>query len=426
MTHLKCISPAAPSAIYSGSRFSSEQSVHFDVMSADLLQNIDVLTNQHRLQHGSTNWFFSYIPETTVLSVSPSFGPRDEATLITLSAVSVPVIENSIFCVFEVSGESQKVSILVETATSTSVQCITPIFTSVGIGSVRIAVGTAKATTSSAQFTVHGKLSIFDIRPFIGSEIGGTKISLSVDRGYGPTSFIPLVCIFGEISKLSHATYTGNNTVECISPPHSPGNVRLTLATHSGKGKRSNDLDFRYHETITTIIVSPSKVDVRGGTEIDLLGTNFVDTPMLACRFGMFANVPATFISETQIRCTSPFMATNEFTYELNDFLNTKFNIYVTANGIEWSSGSEIEMLQQNDESELRSISPSRGPASGSTLVTITISNVHKIEPSGTNVSKVHYVQSNLSLLSLFISNTKHFFCMFCSSSLYSNKMTIF
>ena len=427
MTHLKCIAPAAPSESFAGSTFSTEQSVHFDVMSADLLQSTGILTNQHHHEHG--NWFFSYIPETTVLSVSPAFGPHDEATLISVSAVSVPaVIEHSIFCVFEVAGESQKVPTLVRTATSTSVQCITPLFTSTGVANVRIAIGAATATTSSAQFTVHGKLNILDIVPFIGSESGGTKISLSVDRGYGPTSFIPLVCIFGEISKLSHAKYIANNTVECISPANSPGTVRLTLATRSGKGKRSNAVDFRYHETITTITVSPRKFDVRGGTEVEVLGTNFVNTSMLACRFGMFADVPASFISATQIRCTSPFMDTNEFTSEVNDFLNAKLNIYVTANGIEWSSGSEIEMLHQNDESELRSIAPSRGPSSGGTLVTITISNEHKIQPTrvllSTNVSQV--VHTPFSMISYFICSLFYFFLFFFLTPIYTLHVLFF
>ena len=151
---------------------------------------------------------------------------------------------------------------------------------------------------------------------------------------------------------------------------------------------------------------------MRGGTEVEVLGTNFVNISMLACRFGMFADVPASFISATQIRCTSPFMDTNEFTSEVNDFLNAKLNIYVTANGIEWSSGSEIEMLHQNDESELRSIAPSRGPSSGGTLVTITISNEHKIQPTGvllsTNVSQV--VHTPFSMISYFICSLFYFF----------------
>jgi hypothetical protein len=116
---------------------------------------------------------------------------------------------------------------------------MTPIFNGVGIASLRLSFGTqvedeknkSTFTASSVQYTVHGNFQMLSISPQLGSESGGTKILINVDRGYGPATFIPLVCIFGGRSNTAaakpntqeqnivHASYIGSSIVQCISPP---------------------------------------------------------------------------------------------------------------------------------------------------------------------------------------------------------------
>jgi len=387
MTHLKCIAPPADFPL------SSESTVSFNVMNADILHSgtVDIISASN------AEWSYTYTPETTILAVDPAFGPYNEATLVSINAIGFPLTDIPIFCNFEIAGLDLQIvpaQIKFGESISNTLECMTPIFNGVGIASLRLSFGKqvedeknkSTFTASSVQYTVHGNFQMLSISPQLGSESGGTKILINVDRGYGPATFIPLVCIFGGRSNTAaakpntqeqnivHASYIGSSIVQCIShPAQMPGEITLTLSTLSTQSKSSNSLAFVYHELVTVATLTPTKIEGRGGTVVDVVGTNFINTSSLACRFGTFTQVYATFISTSRLRCTSPHVDVNTLTNG-RDITNLKVNVYVTTNGVEWFQGPDIVVAYQHDTSELLSLVPSRGPSSGGTLIVLTMS----------------------------------------------------
>ena len=455
-THMKCKAPASPTSMSSSFPLSTQRLVSFNIMNSDFLQSttgsesnsIDVQNKQSSLattQLITSDWNFTYIPETLILSVNPSFGPINKSILITINAVGIPLKGNengnAILCVFQTVGMNEyKVPIHMYSLTATSVQCMTPVFNGIGIISVRLIIENSDKinekdekdennssrslneisdiSESSVQFTVHGNLQIIDTVPLIGSENGNTNILIHVDRGYGPISFTPLICIFGKSNTyITHATYVGNSQVECVSPEHAPGTVELTVATIFTStdtvdtmdatnnikvvlinneatliGTQSNAIQFTYYETITIVSILPTKINGRGGSRINILGTNFLNTSLLACRFGMSASqvVPATWYNSSSLSCITPHMDLTSFTNG-QDISSININIYITTNGVEWfkshsnnPTNDQIIVTHQSDAFELISLIPSRGPSIGGTVIQITMSN-YKKEQHGDN-----------------------------------------
>ena len=455
-THMKCKAPASPTSMSSSFPLSTQRLVAFNIMNSDFLQSttgsesnsIDVQNQQSSLattQLVTSDWNFTYIPETLILSVNPSFGPINKSILITINAVGIPLKGNengnAILCVFQTVGMNEyKVPIHMPSLTATSVQCMTPVFNGIGIISVRLIIENSDKinekdekdennssrllneisdiSESSVQFTVHGNLQIIDTVPLIGSENGNTNILIHVDRGYGPISFTPLICIFGKSNTyITHATYVGNSQVECVSPEHAPGTVELTVATIFTStdtidtmnatnnikvvlinneatliGTQSNAIQFTYYETITIVSILPTKINGRGGSRINILGTNFLNTSLLACRFGMSASqvVPATWYNSSSLSCITPHMDLTSFTNG-QDISSININIYITTNGVEWfkshsnnPTNDQIIVTHQSDAFELISLIPSRGPSIGGTVIQITMSN-YKKEQHGDN-----------------------------------------
>ena len=389
-THASCKSPVLPTDM--ASRLLSSLPVSFDVINSDLLRTAadysKTINGRTSIGTESSHWKFVYVPETTVTSVSPLFGPRTGNTLLQVFGIGIPLSSTSqVGCVFEITG-FESIVVAASKVENSKVTCRTPSINVSTIVTVRLSVGpqnlqnmetadnAAVISLSSAQFTMHGPLHIVDIAPILGPENGGTTVTVSLNRESGVASFIPLLCLFGGRHAVP-AHYIGPDNVQCTAPAHVPGLVHLMLQTVGENAASSNKASFAYHETMTIGLVTPSEAVGNGGTLLSIYGTNFLNISSLVCRFGNDATMPATFVSSLHIQCVSPVMsdalATNMIIGE-----STSVSIYISANGVEWTNKSPEKLTFLSGISQLVALSPSKGPSKGGTVVKITGSGFNK------------------------------------------------
>jgi hypothetical protein len=420
-THVSCRAPSSPvdlarlaangaraashGAGSDDSNMASTYSVSFTVLNADLLRYASTTNGGNSSDHITSidglvasvsseshaglraTLSFTYIAETTVRAVVPSFGHRDGSALVSIMGASVPTDDgSSVSCVFEVpaanatGGFERHTVPAVNVVSANEVVCSTP---TVGISAVAIvrlsitaAIGReaeATLTPSSTQYTFHGDVQIRDAAPALGPETGGTSVTISLDREQGLASFIPLACVFGGVSDggVARAIYVGTSNVRCDAPPHAPGPVSVTLFTWTGEDSvvgslGSNELAFMYHETLTVGSFSPREAVGNGGTVIDVLGTNFINVSSMVCRFGVDGTVvPAIFVDSSLVRCVCPVLT------HTTAVSSGGVRIFVSANGVQWASAGE-DLLVRGPSSAVVSLRPARGPATGGTLLQIT------------------------------------------------------
>ncbi len=120
-------------------------------------------------------------------------------------------------------------------------------------------------------------------------------------------------------------------------------------------------LDFIYAlpQSYTSII--PSVGATQGGTVVTLLGSGFIFTQALACKFGVVAASSTRFVDYNQILLVAPFVA-----------LASAVEIQCTINSQQWDTAGSFLYVNMWT---LLSFFPALGPETGDTIVTVTGSN---------------------------------------------------
>jgi hypothetical protein len=138
----------------------------------------------------------------------------------------------------------------------------------------------------------------------IGPQFGGTV--LVVQGSFFP-SIDSLVCLFsGTVQK--KATWLSSESVSCVTPPASEaGGVTVQIGS-SAFGFTVDALEFVYLGAMNIAGLVPAVGSIAGGTIVLISGGNFVESAFLFCQFGdgVAFRTPATFISSTQVSCTTP------------------------------------------------------------------------------------------------------------------------
>lgn len=114
---------------------------------------------------------------------------------------------------------------------------------------------------------------------------------------------------------------------------------------------------FTYDNKVDVAMLRPSMGAESGGSDVVFVGDHFLNTTAIACKFGSSA-VPAKFISDKVIHCTSPPNPAGVVSAE------------VTSNGVDFSLSGKAFTYYPG--ARVGSIWPALGPASkGGTVVTI-------------------------------------------------------
>ena len=257
-------------------------------------QNVDI-----SLDYGSTfvpvsN--FTYWPNISLASSSPGSGPQSGGTDVFIRGSGFPSQEGVIHCSF---GDSK---LIVASIVSTDeIRCTSPSH-NVGRTAITLRVDDATVPGSMVPLIFEYLPDIFleNLEPSFGTVHGGTPV-LVTGRNFPPT--LHLACRFGDVETSSW--WINASLIECESPLHADTNSIELAVTVTGSWLSVNTLTFSYHEPVRIDTQHPSSGPTMGGTMITILGSNFVFSPLLRCRFG-WTESPASYISPEEIRCVLP------------------------------------------------------------------------------------------------------------------------
>ncbi|MBR0848152.1 IPT/TIG domain-containing protein [Bradyrhizobium diazoefficiens] len=288
---------------------------------------------------------FTYIPSPTVTSISPTSGPVVGATTVAITGTNFTGVTAVTF------GATAATSFTVNSATS--ITATAP----AGAGVVDIKVTTASggtsATSAADQFTYVAPPVISSISPTAGPTGGGTTVIIT---GTGLSAATAVV--FGATAATG---FTVNSATQITATsPAGTGTVDVRVTTPIGGTSAVSAADqFTYVAAPAVTSMSPTSGPGGGGTTVTIIGTGF--STASAVTFGAIAASGFTISSSTQIIATSPAGTGT-------------VDIHVTNPG-GTSATSAADQFTYIPAPAVTSISPSFGPAAGSTTVTITGSN---------------------------------------------------
>jgi len=199
-----------------------------------------------------------------------------------------------------------------------------------------------------------------------GSVEGGTVVDVHASRVHDSTG---LFCgFFGDTgAQVTPATRVASTLARCVTPPHSHNSMSVAVElSANGVDFTAQRAYFGYRALLSLHSAWPVLGPVSGGTFVTVTGSNFA-YGSTSCRFGFGAALPADWISDTTIKCTSPAGSPG------------LVNLGVSTNGVDFlSTAAEDELLafQYHRELAILKLEPSAGPLLGGTVVSITGTNL--------------------------------------------------
>ncbi len=204
------------------------------------------------------------------------------------------------------------------------------------------------------------------VSPTAGPTGGGTTVTIT-GTGFSIANSTGAV-MFGA----NPATYTidSNTQITATAPAGSVGTVDVTVTTPGGTSTTSAADRYTYVAAPTVNAVSPIAGPTGGGTTVTITGTGFAAAASTgAVKFGA-AIATYTINSNTQITATSPANAASTY------------DVTVTTPG-GTSAISAADQFTYVAAPTVTSISPTAGPTSGGTTVTITGTGFLAADPTG-------------------------------------------
>ena len=190
----------------------------------------------------------------------------------------------------------------------------------------------------------------YSLSPNSGSEAGGTEVTLK-----GSFSFVSseIKCLFGNSAVEGQKTQEG---IVCTSPEgQGEVQVRLEVDQLIYTAWDWSSVTFKYFPTPSLTSLSVSKGPSRGGTLVEVKGSNLSEYCCWYCNFGG-TWVPAFYLSESARLCEAPSKV-----YQ-------KYQVKLSSNMQEESNSFEFEYL---NDMQVTSLEPGLGPGEGNTQVTI-------------------------------------------------------
>jgi hypothetical protein len=288
---------------------------------------------------------FTYGP--TVTGLSPTSGPAAGGTPVTIIGTGFTGATSVNF------GTAQVTNITVVSANS--VTAVSP----PGSGVVDVTVTTPAGTSPPSpadQFTYPNVPTVTLISPNSGTAAGGTTVTIT-----GTNFTSPATVDFGTIPA-TNVTVLSPTQVTAVSPAGS-GVVDVTVTASGSMSATSPADQFTYGPTITS--VSPRSGPLAGNTPVTITGTNLSNVTAIA--FGTTQVTSSFFDTGTQIFVNSP-AGMSPGTVDVT-----------VTNPVGTSPTSPADQFTYSAPAApaptVSSISPTAGPPTGGTTVTITGTN---------------------------------------------------
>lgn len=312
--------------------------------------SVSVEVTNNNLDWTSSRVEFNYRPPISISSVSPKIGPASGGTVLRVDAtgINAAVDGGAISCQF---GHSSVSTAVIDS--NGTVLCVSPPKPSLGSSSLELTRHGVEFTSDGWMFHYVPDVTIASAWPLSGPESGGTLVALN---GTGFSDMGLLVCEFGSSGTQVAARGISATTGYCTSPPHMPGVISLRVSVN-GQQFVETGIAFEYLVESAVRYIQPSLGPAHGGTMVDVVGTAFVNSTALSCRFAG-RSVHATFVSKERVRCVTPPMASPSV-----------LPLEISNNGVDFtSSGALFSFVTAL---EIKVFWPTSGPTTGGTLITV-------------------------------------------------------
>ena len=293
---------------------------------------------------------FTYVAAPTVTGVSPNNGPAAGGASVIItgtnftSATAVKFGATSA-TTFTINSDSQ-------------ITAIEPAGAGVVDVTVTIPISGTSAISSADHFTYAP--AVTGVSPNIGPSTGSTSVIIT-GTGFSDATAVQ----FGSTSATS---FTVNSSTQITTAsPAGVGVVDVTVTIPvGGTSATSSSDDFTYVPAPTVSAVSPSSGYSIGGAVVTITGTNL--SGATAVSFGSNAATTFTVNSATQITATAPAGSVGTV------------NVTVTTVGGTSATSSSDDFTYTVSPPTVTALSPTFGPTSGGTSVTITGTNFIGVE----------------------------------------------
>ncbi len=291
---------------------------------------------------GTLSDAFSFNPEPTLTSITPSFGPLEGRTRVTLRGLDLASNLPGTATILFGGLKARNLQVVDES----TMECDTPD----GKGLVDVEFNNVNGSTRLEAAFLFGRPppTLSALTPSSGAGSGGTLVTLT-GSGFAADSNLSLR--FGANVSPS-VTILDENTLECITPSGPMGSIDVLLTNDFGSAALSGAYTFLgLAPTISSL--QPRKGPANGGTTVTLLGTGFAG-PVGGAPEIYFGSVAATQVvlhSSTRMICTTPAGAPNS---------NTNVTVQ-NENG----STVFLRAYRYTAQQEVTTLTPPRGPARG-------------------------------------------------------------
>ena len=310
---------------------------------------------------------YTYAAVPTVTSVSPGAGPTAGGTTVTITGTNLSLASAVKF------GATNATGFAIKSATQ-----ITTTAPAGSAGTVDITVITPGGTTTTSandQYRYAAPPTVTNVSPSAGPTAGGTNITITGTNFTGTTAV-----------KLGATNATGvivvsATQITATAPAGSAGTVDITVTTPGGTSAANANDRYTYAGTPTVTGLAPDAGPLGGGTTVTITGTNL--SLASAVKFGATNASGVTVVGSTKITAIAPAAA-----------LAGAVDVTVTTPGGTSATGSNDEYTY-TDGPVVTSITPSAGPISGGTTVTISgtkLTGASAVKFGTTNATNVNVV----------------------------------
>jgi formylglycine-generating enzyme required for sulfatase activity len=285
---------------------------------------------------------FTYDGAATLTAVSPNSGPTTGGTTVTLTGTNL--VGTTAVTFGGVAATN------IQTVSSTTVTAVSPANTT-GAKTVSIQTANGAASLGNAFTYVQPTPTITAVSPASGPTTGGTLVTLTGTNLTGATTVS-----FGGVAA-TNITVVSPTTVTAITPPGSPGTTSVFVSTPLGSYSLSNAFTYALPPLTS---VTPNSGSTSGGTLIVVTGSNL--SSATGVTVGGVAATGFFKLSPTTVRALTPAGTLGSKTVAVS----TDQGTFSLVNGFTYVAPA----------ASLVAVSPTGGPTSGMTQITLTGSNL--------------------------------------------------
>ncbi len=300
---------------------------------------------------GTLNSAFTYYNPPTLTAVAPSSGPTSSATLLTLTGTNFVTGQTKVFF-----GTTEITPVSV-----TDSETLTVTAPTASAGSVNVRVKTFGGTSNTLTYTYVAAPTISGVSPTSGSVDGTTSVTIT---GSNFVSGATQVYFGSDNTEATDVSVQSSTTLIATAPEHAAGAVSVTVTTAGGSASLSSA--FTYYDVPGTISLEDTSGPTAGGETITIKGTNFVsgNTTVL---FGTNAGTGVIVESTTSLTVVTPATTTGAVAVDVK---------ITTPGGSSTSKASTGAGYTYVAAPTFSSMTPTSGATAGTTLVTITGTNL--------------------------------------------------